>query len=196
MGRAHQLHLQPAEGQPVRREATSSRATHRRRSDAYDLDAEYAIGLLDVRTRSSSRRCSSCHSARASGGRQSGVAAAILGDWKDSSISGSRADFRSRCRRTPTRPASSGRCSGESVRGRPGDRWHARAISCHPEIWMSCGTAFGATPAIRARHGTANDPTSALRIATTGASSAAKDVRLGGIRAAKSSSRCSTSPTQ
>ena len=48
LGRPHQLHLQPLEGQPVRRRRTSSRHTAAEAQDAYNLDAEYSIGLLDV----------------------------------------------------------------------------------------------------------------------------------------------------
>ena len=107
LGRPHQLHLQPLEGQPVRRRQLLLAATSTEAQDAYNLDAEYSIGLLDVPHKITIAPIVELPFGEGKRWAQSGVGAAILGDWTISSIIGIESGFPiSVYATTPTPPAS------------------------------------------------------------------------------------------
>ena len=85
LGRPHQLHLQPAEDNQFGEGNFFSRNSTEAQ-DAYNLDAEYGIGILDVPHKIVFSPIFELPFGEGKRWATSGVGAAILGDWIVSSI--------------------------------------------------------------------------------------------------------------
>ncbi len=119
--------------------ATSSRSNATEMQNAYNLDAEYAIGLLDVPHKITMAPIFELPFGEGKRWASSGVGAAILGDWTVSSIVALRKrlpDFAVRAERRT--PASSRACSAQT---------RARAIprpTAPRDDRLAAGTVAGA----------------------------------------------------
>ena len=114
--------------------------------DAYDLDAEYAIGLLDVPHKLAFSPIVELPFGEGKRWVQSGVGAAILGDWTISSIISIESGFPIRRSPTPTTRSSSRACSASNCRHRRGEPT-ARATSASRRRRCSGCVTASAAPA-------------------------------------------------